>query len=80
MPFATFILTLMGVSLSSRKVRGGIGINIGIGVGLSFSYIMFMQVANTFATSGSVPVFLAVWFPNILYGILSIVLIIRAPK
>ncbi|MCG3166825.1 MAG: Lipopolysaccharide export system permease protein LptG [Bacteroidia bacterium] len=80
MPFATFILTLMGVSLSSRKVRGGIGINIGIGVGLSFSYIMFMQIANTFATSGNVPVMLAVWTPNILYGILSLWLIARAPK
>ena len=80
MPFATFILTLIGVSLSSRKVRGGIGINIGIGVGLSFSYIMFMQIANTFATSGNVPVMLAVWTPNILYGILSLWLIARAPK
>ncbi len=80
LPFATFILTLMGVSLSSRKVRGGIGMNIGIGVALSFSYIMFMQIANTFATSGSVPVMLAVWTPNILYGILSIILIIKAPK
>ncbi len=80
MPFATFILTLMGVSLSSRKVRGGIGVNIGIGIGLSFSYIMFMQIANTFATSGSVPVILAVWFPNILYGLLSLFLIMRAPK
>lgn len=80
MPFATFILTLLGVSLSSRKVRGGIGINIGIGVGLSFSYIMFMQIANTFATSGNVPVMLAVWTPNILYGILSLWLIVRAPK
>jgi len=80
LPFATFILTLMGVSLSSRKVRGGIGLNIGIGVGLSFSYIMFMQIANTFATSGNVPVMLAVWMPNILYGMLSLVLIARAPK
>ena len=80
LPFSTFILTLIGVSLSSRKVRGGIGLNIGIGVGLSFSYIMFMQIANTFATSGNVPVMLAVWTPNILYGILSIVLIARAPK
>lgn len=80
MPFATFILTLMGVSLSSRKVRGGIGINIGIGVALSFSYIMFMQIANTFATSGTVSPLLAVWTPNILYGILSMVLIVRAPK
>ena len=80
LPFSTFILTLIGVSLSSRKVRGGIGINIGIGVGLSFSYIMFMQIANTFATSGNVPAMLAVWTPNILYGILSLVLIARAPK
>ena len=51
-PFAVFILTLIGVSLSSRKVRGGIGMNIGIGLILSFSYILFLQFASQFSLKG----------------------------
>lgn len=80
LPFATFILTLMGVSFSSRKVRGGIGLHIALGTLLSFTYILFMQVANTYATSGTVPVFLAVWTPNIIFGGLCVLLLRLAPK
>lgn len=79
-PFATFILTLIGVSLSSRKVRGGIGIQIGAGILLSFTYIMFMQVSTTFATNGNVPAIIAVWIPNIVYMIIATYLIRSAPK
>lgn len=80
LPFAAFILTVIGVSLGSRKVRGGIGMHIGLGLGLSFSYILFMQVSQTFAIGGSMPVMLAVWIPNIMFGALSIVMLIKAPK
>lgn len=79
-PFATFILTIIGVSLASRKVRGGIGLQIGFGLLLSFSYIMFMQVSSTFATNGSLSPFIAVWIPNIVYAIIAIYLLIRASK
>lgn len=80
MPFAAFILTIIGVSLASRKVRGGIGMHIGLGLLLSFSYILFMQVSQTFAIEGSMPVTLAVWIPNILYLILGSFMLYRAPK
>ena len=79
-PFAAFILTLIGVSLSSRKVRGGIGVNIGIGLLISASYILFMQISTNFAISSSLSPLLAVWIPNILYSIIGIYLYIRAPK
>jgi lipopolysaccharide export system permease protein len=79
-PFATFILTLIGVALSSRKVRGGIGIQIGAGILLSFTYIMFMQVSTTFATNGNFPPLLAVWIPNFVYAIIAALLIKSAPK
>ncbi len=79
-PFAIFILTLIGVSLSSRKVRGGIGMNIGIGLGLSFSYILFMQFASQFSLKGNLGPMLAMWIPNILYSIVALVLYKRAPK
>jgi lipopolysaccharide export system permease protein len=79
-PFAVFILTLIGVSLSSRKVRGGIGMNIGIGLGLSFSYILFMQFASQFSLKGNLAPMLAMWIPNIMYAIVALVLYKLAPK
>jgi lipopolysaccharide export system permease protein len=79
-PFAVFILTLIGVSLSSRKVRGGIGMNIGIGLGLSFSYILFLQFASQFSLKGNLGPMLAMWIPNILYTFIALVLYRLAPK
>ncbi|MEL7588354.1 MAG: LptF/LptG family permease [Prolixibacteraceae bacterium] len=70
-PFSSFILTFIGASLASRKVKGGIGLHLGLGILISFSYIMFMQITTVFATSGSVPPSLAVWIPNIAFGILA---------
>ena len=79
-PFGTFILTLIGVSLSSRKVRGGTGLHIGIGIALCFSYIMLTRVFEEFAKGGSMPTLLAVWVPNIIYLIVGIYLYRKAPK
>ncbi len=79
-PFAVFILTLIGVSLSSRKVRGGIGMNIGIGLILSFSYILFLQFASQFSLKGNLNPMLAMWIPNILYTCIALVLYKMAPK
>lgn len=79
-PFATFVLTLIGMSLSSRKVRGGIGLHLGIGLTLSFSFILFMQITTTFATNGSLPAAIAVWIPNVVFGILGLYLAKTAPK
>lgn len=79
-PFAVFILTLIGVSLSSKKVRGGIGMNIGIGLGLSFSYILFMQFASQFSLKGNLGPMLAMWIPNVLYAVIALILYRLAPK
>jgi lipopolysaccharide export system permease protein len=79
-PFAVFILTLIGVSLSSKKIRGGIGMNIGIGLILSFSYILFLQFASQFSLKGNLGPMLAMWIPNILYSIIAMVLYKLAPK
>ena len=76
----SFILTAIGVSLSSRKVKGGMGLNIGIGIGLSFSYILFMTVTATFAISGYVSPMVAAWIPNILYTFIAIYLYRKAPR
>lgn len=79
-PFAVFILTLIGVTLSSRKVRGGIGMNIGIGLALSFSYILFLQFASQFSLKGNLTPLIATWIPNILYLAIGSVLYKLAPK
>jgi len=79
-PFAVFILSLIGVSLSSRKVRGGIGMNIGIGLALSFSYIFFQQFASQFSLKGNLSPGLAMWIPNMLFMIIALVLYKMAPK
>jgi lipopolysaccharide export system permease protein len=75
-----FILTMIGVSLSSRKIKGGMGLNIGIGIGLSFSYILFSKISSTFAISGFVPPIIAVWIPNMIYVLITVYLYIKAPR
>ena len=80
MSFAAFILTTIGVSLSSRKVKGGMGLYLGIGLALSFSYILFQTVSSTFAVNGNTPPIVAVWIPNILYTFIAIFLYRKAPK
>jgi lipopolysaccharide export system permease protein len=77
---ASFILTCIGASLSSRKVKGGMGLNIVIGIGLSFSYILFTTVTSTFAVSGLVSPMVAAWIPNITYTFIAIFLYLRAPR
>ena len=79
-PIGTFILTLIGVSLSSRKVRGGTGLHIGIGTALCFSYILFYRFFEEFAKSGSLPPGLAIWLPNLIYLLIAVYLYQKAPK
>ncbi len=79
-PFANIILTFIGVAISSRKVRGGIGVHLGIGLTLTFSYILFMQISTVFSANGNLDPMIAVWIPNIIYGFISFVLIKNAPK
>ena len=80
MAFAAFILTVIGVSLSSRKIKGGMGLNIGLGLLLSFSYILFMQISSSLAVSGLVSPFIAVWSPNFLYIFIAAYLYTKAPR
>jgi len=78
MTAAAFILTVIGMTLSSKKVKGGMGINIGIGLVLSFSYILFTTVTSTFAISGYTSPMVAMWIPNFLYLLIAIYLYKRA--
>jgi lipopolysaccharide export system permease protein len=79
-PFATFVLTLIGVSLASRKVRGGIGMHILFGLLISFSFILFMRVSSVFAEKDVAPAYVVVWIPNIVFAGLALYLMRKAPK
>lgn len=79
-PFATYILTLIGVSVSSRKSRQGIGKHIAIGLFLVFIFIFMIRVADVAVTNVGVPASISVWIPNFLFGIIGILLYRRAPK
>ncbi len=71
---AAFILTVIGMTLSVRKSKGGMGLNIGLGLLLSFSYILFMTVTSSFAVSGLTSPLVAMWIPNFLYAIIAVIL------
>ena len=78
--FASFILTIIGVSLSSRKRKGGMGLYLGIGLALSFGYILLQTISATFAINADTPALLAAWIPNLLYVIIAYFCYRQAPN
>lgn len=78
--FATFILTIIGVSISARKRKNGMGIALGIGLGLILCYIMFQTISSTFAINGGWPPALAAWLPNMVFAIVAYVFYRKAPR
>ena len=79
-PFAGLILTVIGACIASRKIRGGSGVHLAFGIVISAMYIMAMQLTNTFATKAGLDPLLAVWIPNIIFGIVATYLFIRQVK
>ena len=80
MSFSSFILTIIGLTLSSRKRKGGMGLSLGIGLALSFSYIMLQTVSATFAIQDNTPPVLAAWIPNIIFAIIAYFCYRHAPS
>ncbi len=78
--FASFILTLIGLSLSARKRKGGMGLALGIGMALSFIYIMLQTVCSTFAVNADFPPMLAAWLPNLLFAVVAYFCYRQAPN
>jgi lipopolysaccharide export system permease protein len=79
-PFATYVLTIIGVSVSSRKKRGGIGVSIALGLGIIFVYIFAMKVTTVAAMNVGFPANIAVWVPNVLFGFIAYILYRFAQK
>ena len=78
--FASFILTVIGASLSARKRKGGMGLALGVGLALSFSYILLQTVSSTFAINAGTPPMLAAWIPNLLYVFIAYYCYKKAPN
>ncbi|WP_159799326.1 LptF/LptG family permease [Flavobacterium sp. MK4S-17] len=79
-PISAFILTIIAVAVSAMKRRGGMGVNLAMGIGLAFTFIFFDKVFGTMAEKSSIPPLIAVWFPNITFGILAIFLLRNAKR
>ena len=79
-PIGAFIMTFLGVTLSSKKIRGGMGKNLGIGITLSALYILFSTVSTTFSVSGVMSPFMSVWLPNFIFLDIGVVLYIRVSR
>ncbi|NDW09262.1 YjgP/YjgQ family permease [Dysgonomonas sp. 520] len=77
---SAFILTIIGASLSARKMKGGMGLNIGLGILLSLTYIIFLTVSSSFAVSGLVSPMIAAWIPNFVFVFIAILLYRKAPN
>ncbi len=79
-PLSIFIMTLIGVGVSSRKTRGGIGVHLAVGISLAFAYIVFMKVTTVFAVFGTLNPFLSVLLPQLVFGIVAAYVVKTAPK
>ena len=79
-PFATYVFTLIGVSIASRKVRGGTGLHLALGVLLSLLYVFAMKLTTVAATNAGLDPLIAVWIPNVVFGIVGVFIYRRAPK
>mgnify|MGYP001164107737 FL=1 len=79
-PFASIILTIIGVCISNKKTKGKIGFHLGIGILIAFTYIMLMQISTTFSINSNVMPYLAVWTPNIIFSIVACILVYKTSK
>ena len=79
-PVSAFILTIIAVAVSSMKRRGGMGTNLAIGILLAFGFIFFDKIFGVLAEKSSIPPIIAVWIPNIVFGILAIYLLRNAKR
>ncbi len=78
--FATFILTIIGVSISARKRKNGMGIALGIGLALILTYIMFQTVVASLAINANFPALIAVWIPNVVFSLVALYYYKKAPR
>lgn len=79
-PFAILILTLIGASLSSRKIKGGMGMHLGFGIAIAFTYVLFAQIGKAFGVNGVLSPVVAAWIPNVIFFFIAVYFLVKAPK
>ena len=79
-PLAIIVMTFIGVAISSRKTRGGLGVHLAIGICLAFAFIVMMRFCTVFSVNGNLNPFFAVLLPQLVFGVAAIYLIHKAPK
>ncbi|MDX2188792.1 MAG: LptF/LptG family permease [Bacteroidota bacterium] len=79
-PFAIIILTIIGVIVSARKSRGGVGLQIALGFLMAFVYVIFVIIGRNIANVGTIDPSLSAWIPNIVFALIGLVMYIRLPK
>lgn len=79
-PLAIIVMTFIGVAISSRKSRGGIGVHLAIGISIAFAFIVFMRISTVFATNGNLNPFLSVLLPQLIFALAAAYLIYKTPK
>lgn len=79
-PFATYILTIIGITVASRKKRGGIGINIAIGMLIVLVYIFAMKITAVAAENVGFPALIAAWIPNMIFAVIALLMYKTAQK
>jgi lipopolysaccharide export system permease protein len=80
LPVSAFILTIIALAVSSMKRRGGMGINLAIGIAISFAFVFFDKIFGALAEKSAINPMIAVWLPNVLFGILAILLLRNAKR
>jgi lipopolysaccharide export system permease protein len=80
LPVSAFILTIIALALSSMKRRGGMGINLAIGIAIAFAFVFFDKIFGALAEKSTINPMIAVWLPNLLFGILAIYLLRNAKR
>ncbi|AJR04599.1 LptF/LptG family permease [Siansivirga zeaxanthinifaciens] len=80
LPVSVFILTIIAVAVSSMKRRGGMGVNLALGISIAMVFVFFDKVFGVMAEQSDFPPLIAVWFPNVLFGILAIYLLQNAKR
>ena len=78
--FASFILTIIGMSLSARKRKGGMGMYLGLGLALSAMYILLQAISSTFAVNANFPPMIAAWIPNMIFAVVAYFCYRQAPN
>lgn len=80
LPVSVFILTIIAVAVSSIKRRGGMGVNLAVGICIAMVFVFFDKIFGVMAEQSDFPPLIAVWFPNVIFGILAIYLLRNAKR